>query len=125
MKNERRVVQTRHVLAVKDLKIEAAYYIDKLGFDRDFTAPGWEFLSFGDFKVMLGECSDEMSAEATGNHSWFAHALIENVDEVYKEFIDRGATVLSSLENKPWGIREFSVVTPDGHRIVYGQLINQ
>ena len=120
---KRKVVQTRHVLAVKDLKIEAAYYLDKLGFDRDFTAPGWEFLSFGDFKVMLGECSDEMTAEATGNHSWFAHALIENVDEIYQEFIDRGATILSSIESKPWGIREFSVVTPDGHRIVFGQLI--
>jgi len=79
-------------------------------------------LSFGDFKVMLGECSDEMTAEATGNHSWFAHALIENVDEIYQEFIDRGATILSSIESKPWGIREFSVVTPDGNRIVFGQL---
>jgi hypothetical protein len=81
---KRKVVHTRHVLAVKDLKVEAAYYVDKLGFDRDFTAPGWEFLSFGDFKVMLGECSDEMTAEATGNHSWFAHALTENVDEVIR-----------------------------------------
>jgi hypothetical protein len=61
MSKERKVVHTRHVLAVKDLAIEAAYYIDKLGFERDFTAPGWEFLSFGDFKVMLGECADEMT----------------------------------------------------------------
>ena len=121
---KRKVVQTRHVLAVKDLKIEAAYYLDKLGFDRDFTAPGWEFLSFGDFKVMLGECSDEMTAEATGNHSWFAHALIENVDEIYQEFIGRGAVILSSIESKPWGIREFSILTPDGHRIVFGQLMS-
>jgi uncharacterized glyoxalase superfamily protein PhnB len=123
MNHQRNVVHTRHVLAVKDLTVEAAYYIDKLGFDRDFTAPGWEFLSFGDFKVMLGECADEMTAEATGNHSWYAHALIENVNEVYQEFIDRGAQVLSPIENKPWGIREFSVVTPDGHRIVFGQII--
>ena len=77
----RRVVHTRHVLAVKDLRVETDYYIDKLGFERDFTAPGWEFLSFGIFKVMLGECADEMTAEETGNHSWFAHALVENVDE--------------------------------------------
>lgn len=117
-----RVVRTRHVLAVKDLAIEAAYYIDKLGFDRDFTAPGWEFLSFGDFKVMLGECSDEMTADETGNHSWYAHVIVENVDEVYEEFISRGASILSAIENKPWGIREFSVVTPDGHRIVFGQV---
>lgn len=122
---ERKVVHTRHVLAVKDLKVAAAYFIDKLGFDRDFTAPGWEFLSFGDFKVMLGECSDEMSAEATGNHSWFAHALIENVDEVYAEFIERGAEIISPIADKPWGIRDFCVVTPDGHRIVFGQLISE
>jgi uncharacterized glyoxalase superfamily protein PhnB len=122
MSKERKVVHTRHVLAVKDLKIEAAYYIDKLGFDRDFTAPGWEFLSFGEFKVMLGECADEMTAEATGNHSWFAHALLENVDEVYQEFTDRGANILSPIANKPWGIRDFTIVTPDGHRIVFGQL---
>ena len=125
MGNERKVVHTRHVLAVKDLKIEADYYKEKLGFDLDFTAPGWEFLSFGDFKVMLGECSDEVTAEATGNHSWFAHALVENVDEVYQEFIDRGAKILSPIADKPWGIRDFTVVTPDGHRIVFGQMIGE
>jgi uncharacterized glyoxalase superfamily protein PhnB len=123
MSTQRRVKQTRHVLAVKDLEIEAAYYVEKLGFDRDFTVPGWEFLSFGDFKVMLGECADEMTAEATGNHSWFAHALVENVDDVYREFIERGASILSTIADKPWDIREFSVVTPDGHRIAFGQLI--
>jgi uncharacterized glyoxalase superfamily protein PhnB len=120
---ERVVVRTRHVLAVKDLKIEADYYKYKLGFDLDFTAPGWEFLSFGDFKVMLGECADEMTAEATGNHSWYAHVIVENVDEVYEELIERGAQILSKIENKPWGVREFSVVTPDGHRIAFGQMI--
>ena len=123
VRSERSVVHTRHVLAVKDLKVEAEYYTDKLGFDRDFTAPGWEFLSFGDFKVMLGECADEMTAAETGNHSWYAHALVEKVDEVYAEFIERGATILSKIDNKPWGIRDFSVVTPDGHRIVFGQML--
>ena len=122
MENERRVVHTRHVLAVKDLTVAAEYFKSKLGFDLDFTAPGWEFLSFGDFKVMLGECSDEMTAEATGNHSWFAHCLVENVDEIYTEFNERGAVILSRIADKPWGIRDFTVVTPDGHRIVFGQL---
>jgi uncharacterized glyoxalase superfamily protein PhnB len=110
------------VLAVKDLEIEAAYYIDKLGFERDFTAPGWEFLSFGTFKVMLGECPDDMPARDTGCHSWYSHTLVENVDDVYQEMIERGAKILSTIADKPWGIREFSVETPDGHRIVFGQI---
>jgi uncharacterized glyoxalase superfamily protein PhnB len=122
---ERKVVSTRHVLAVKELKAEADYYIQKLGFERDFTAPGWEFLSFGNFKVMLGECTDEVTAEETGNHSWFAHALVENVDDVYKEFNERGAHILSPIANKPWGIRDFTILTPDGHRIVFGQVIDK
>ncbi len=124
MPKERKIVHTRHVLAVKDLKVEADYYIDKLGFERDFTAPGWEFLSFGDFKVMLGECTDEMTAEETGNHSWFAHALVENVDAIYEEFKSTGAEFIQQPPaDKSWGIREFGVRTPDGHRIVFGQLI--
>lgn len=38
---ERKVIHARHVLAVKDLKVEADYYINKLGFDCDCTVPGW------------------------------------------------------------------------------------
>jgi uncharacterized glyoxalase superfamily protein PhnB len=121
---DKKVVHTRHVLAVKDLAAAAEYFVETLGFDRDFTAPGWEFLSFGDFKVMLGECSDEMSAESTGNHSWFAHCLLENVDEVYEEIVSRGAKILSPIKDQPWGIRDFCVATPDGHRIVFGQMID-
>lgn len=124
MTTNRKVVHTRHVLAVNDLARSAAYFKDKLGFELDFTAPGWEFLSFGDFKVMLGECSDEMTAEETGNHSWFAHALVENVDEVYEEIVGRGAEIISTIRSRPWGIRDFTVKTPDGHRIVFGQLIS-
>lgn len=122
---EPNVVRTRHVLAVKDLRVEAEYYIEKLGFDRDFTVPGWEFLSFGDFKVMLGECPDDLPARDTGCHSWFAHVIVENVDEIYESFIARGAVILSPVADKPWDIREFSVETPGGHRIVFGQAIDR
>lgn len=124
MHEERKVIHTRHVLAVKDLAVSAAYFVDKLGFDRDFTAPGWEFLSFGIFKVMLGECSDAPWARETGDHSYFAHALVENVDEVFSECRTNGADILSPVSNKPWGLREFTVATPDGHRITFGQLIS-
>ena len=120
---ERKIIHTRHVLAVKDLAVSAEHFVEKLGFERDFTAPGWEFLSFGEFKVMLGECTDALWARETGDHSYFAYALVENVNEVYAELIELGAQILSPIANKPWGIRDFTVVTPDGQRIDRGQLL--
>lgn len=124
MSNTRRVVHTRHVLAVKDLQVETAYYINKLSFEHDFSAPGWEFLSFGSFKLMLGECTDALSATETGDHSYFAHVLVENVDEIFLEFIANGAEFSQHVADKPWGLREFSVRTPGGHRLTYGQGID-
>jgi len=117
------VVRTRHVLAVPELQKEKDYYIDKLGFVEDFPAPGWAFLSLGDFKVMLGECPDDAKARDTGCHSWYAHVIVEDVNSLYADVKARGATILSALADKPWDIREFSVETPDGHRIVFGQVI--
>ena len=124
MHAQRKVVHTRHVLAVKDLAVTAGYFVDKLGFDRDFTAPGWEFLSFGIFKVMLGECTDALWARETGDHSYFCYVLVENLDEIFSEFKSNGAELTSAPTDKPWGLREFVVSTPDGHRIVFGQQIS-
>jgi uncharacterized glyoxalase superfamily protein PhnB len=119
------VVRTRHVLAVPELQKEKDYYINKLGFVEDFPMPGWAFLSLGDFKVMLGECPDDAKARDTGCHSWYAHVIVEDVDSLYADVKKRGAMILSEPADKPWDIREFSVETPDGHRIVFGQAITR
>ena len=115
------VIHTRHVLAVKDLEVSTRYFREQLGFQRDFTVPGWEFLSLGGFRVMLGECRDAMAASATGDHSYFAHVLVKEVDDLFHVCQQRGATILFPVADKPWGLREFGVVTPDGHRICFGQ----
>jgi uncharacterized glyoxalase superfamily protein PhnB len=117
------VLRTRHVLAVTNLALSTDYYLNKLGFARDFAVEGWEFLSLGNFKVMLGECPAEVPAAQTGNHSYFAHVVVTDVDALYAYYQARGATFLFPVADKPWGLREFGVSTPDGHRIMFGQEI--
>lgn len=119
------VVQTRHVLAVRNLGLSARYYMETLGFQRDFAVDGWEFLSLGDFKVMLGECPDEVPASATNNHAYFAHVLVEDVDSLFRAYQQRAAHFSFRVADKPWGLREFAVETPDGHRIVFAQKIDE
>lgn len=112
----------RSVLAVRDLARSTRFYVEVLGFTPDpIQAPGWSFLTRDAFRVMLGECKDEVPAEATGNHSWFVHLIMEGLDAYYHEVRAKGAEILSHPSDRPWGLREFVIRTPDGHRIVLAE----
>jgi catechol 2,3-dioxygenase-like lactoylglutathione lyase family enzyme len=118
------LTNVRSVLAVKDLAISVAFYRDVLGLSLDFEAPGWAFLSRGRFEVMLGECADAMSADETGDHSYFAYVSVEGIDDLYRELCAKNVPRVQELSDKLWGMREFGVRTPDGHRIMFGQRIH-
>ena len=120
------IVNSRCVLAVRDLQVSTRYYVDVLGFKIDpINAEGWSFLTRDSFRMMLGECPDEKAASELGNHSYFAYWNIDRVDEFYREIVARGALVSSAPADKPWGLREFGMRTPDGHRITCGELIQR
>jgi len=58
-----------------------------------------------------------------GDHSWFAYTDMDDVDGLYSEYKAKGVKIIQELVNRPWGTREFSIETPDGHRIMFGQEI--
>lgn len=118
------IVNSRCVLAVRDLVISTRYYTDVLGFQKEpIDAPGWSFLTRDCFRIMLGECANERPAGELGDHSYFVYWNVQGVDDLYQEFAAKGALLTSKPTNKPWGLREFTLTTPDGHRIACGQPI--
>jgi catechol 2,3-dioxygenase-like lactoylglutathione lyase family enzyme len=120
------IVSYWSVLAVRDLELSTRYYIDVLGFTKEpIHGEGWSFLTRGAFRVMLGECRDEKPAGELGNHSYYAYWNIDHVDEFYEEIVAKGALVTSKPTTKPWGLREFAMKTPDGHRITCGETIRR
>ena len=53
-----KILNSRCVLAVRDLKISTRYYTDILGFSKDpIDAEGWSFLTRDTFRVMHRERS--------------------------------------------------------------------
>ena len=116
-----KVKATQHVLAVKDLETTENYFLDKLGFSVRCRVGGWCFLSLGSCLVLVGQCPDEMSARDTGEHSYFAYVNCESIDDLYQDYQKRGADIFQEIADKPWGLREFGVATPDGHRIMFGE----
>jgi catechol 2,3-dioxygenase-like lactoylglutathione lyase family enzyme len=119
-----RIVSSRCVLAVHDLEVSTRYFTDVLGFSRDpIDAAGWSFLTRDNFRVMLGECPDQRPASELGDHSYFAYWNVEGVDDLHRELAARGALLIAAPGDKPWGLREFALRTPDGHRITCGEPI--
>ena len=50
-----KIVNSRCVLAVRDLEVSTRYYVDILGFRKDpINSMGWSFLTRDSFRVMLG-----------------------------------------------------------------------
>jgi len=118
------LLESRTVLAVRDLRASTKFYLDVLGFQRDFGSESdelWAFLSRGNFKVMLGECPDERPASELGCHSYVAYIVVDGVDELHQEVAARGAAIISQPTSQPWGLREFAIRTPDGHRMTFGE----
>jgi len=117
-----RLIESRAVLAVRDLAASTRYYTDVLGFRRDpVDARGWSFLTRESIKLMLGECADEVPASETGNHSWFVRIIVEELDDFQREILARGADVIMAPADRAYGLREFVVRTPDGHRIMFAE----
>lgn len=114
------ILQNHYVLAVHDIKLSAAFYVDKLGFEIVMEPEGWIFVQRDHVMIMLGECPDDLPAHDTGCHSYFAYLRVDDADALYAEFTGRGVEFLSPIADKPWGMREFGVRTVDGHRIMVG-----
>ena len=118
------ITMSTFVLAVKDLKASKKFYIDKLGFTEDFSVDGWAFLSRGACKLRLGDCPGAMPMSEARDHSWFAYLHVQDAADLYEEIVRKEVEIWHKLEDKPWGMREFAVVTPDGHRIVFGETLS-
>lgn len=87
-----RIVDSRCVLAARNLKDSTRFYTDVLGFQRDFGdgSDGWSFLSRDNFKVMLGECPDEKPASELGDRSYVVYLTVEGLDQLQQELSARG-----------------------------------
>jgi catechol 2,3-dioxygenase-like lactoylglutathione lyase family enzyme len=117
------ILQNHYVLAVHDVKKSARFYVDVLGFAIVSEPTGWIFVKRDHCLIMLGECPDDMHPSELGCHNYFGYLRVDDVDAFYSQVKRAGGELLSEPADKPWGMREFGVRSPDGHRIMIGQSV--
>ena len=117
------ILQNHYVLAVPDVRASAAFFVDALGFRIVNEPPGWIFVARDNSMIMLGECPDAIAASELGDHSYFAYLRVDDADAFFTQVLASGVRPNAPISDKPWGMREFGVRTPDGHRITIGHII--
>lgn len=116
------ILQNHYVLAVHDLKVSSQFFLD-IGFELYMQPDGWVFVKKNNCMIMLGECKDAIAPRNLGDHSYFAYLRVDDADAYFQELKSKSIKT-SSIETKSWGMREFSLSTPEGHRLMIGQRID-
>lgn len=114
------IVDSTPILPVLDLDVAAAFY-ESAGFDvHRYGGGGYAFVHFDEESVFdLGVSEPLLDREA--NRSG-AYLITPQADDWHRRMSGDGLPV-SALEDKPWGMREFTLADPDGNRIRIGHSI--
>lgn len=96
------------ILNVKNLAASMDYYVNKLGFKKNWEWPG--FASVGRGKVAIFLCQG-----AQGRPGTWMSIFMDDVGPLYDEYQKSGAIIKEPPMNFPWGHCEFLVEDLDGH----------
>jgi catechol 2,3-dioxygenase-like lactoylglutathione lyase family enzyme len=115
------------ILPARDLAETQAFY-ERLG----FQAAGWWPTQFGGYaSLRRGDLTMHFfSFEDISPYQNYAQCYwrVKDVDALYAEFqaaaLSRsGIPRLEPIEDRPWGMREFSIVDPNGNLVRVGRQI--
>jgi len=98
------------ILNVKDLAASMDYYVNKLGFKKN-----WESEFFA--SVSRGKVSIFLCQGAQGGLGTWMSIFLDDVDALYEEYKKSGAIIVEPPMNFPWEQREMLVGDLDDHRL--------
>lgn len=103
------------VLATADVAATSRYYRDVLGFrvEDAYSTPTWTMLWADQCQLFLN-FDPELAATAKGQQVMIC---APRIDSLYEEHKAKGAAIVSEIENKPWGLREYTVEDPSGYHL--------
>jgi uncharacterized glyoxalase superfamily protein PhnB len=111
------VVDSTPILPVVEMDAAVAFY-ESAGFDvQQYEGGGYTFVRVDDESVFDLSTVERGLDPATNNAA--CYLIVEDVEAWHRRLADLGVSV-TSLEDKPWGMREFAVTDPSGNRLRFG-----
>ena len=104
------------ILAFLDQNKTVSFY-SKLGFECNANWKGYLMCKRENISIHLWMCDDESIPKNTGYYIY-----VNEIEILYKECMDLGIVHPNGkLENKPWNMRQFSILDNSGNIINFGQ----
>jgi uncharacterized glyoxalase superfamily protein PhnB len=104
------------ILNVKNVPASIAYYVDKLGFQKE-----WDWGEPATFGCVYRDAVRIFLCQgAQGSPGTWISVFVHDVDPLYEDYKRRGAIIRQKPTNFPWGLREMNVEDLDGHRLRMG-----
>lgn len=127
--NKAKLTASAPVLLVKDVVESAKWYVEKMGFENpEFVGepPVFCMINRDDFQVFFSKADENKIIPnwKIVDKMWNAYFWVDDVESLYKEFIERGATIDYELHLKVYNVLEFGINDPDGYDIAFGQIMN-
>lgn len=112
------------ILFVRNVKLSAIFFRDKLGFEIDFLhglPPFYGSVSRDAVCLHLRFVHDTFFAQAAAREESLilASIQVENVQHLFHEFKARGVDFPQKLRKQAWGGTDFQVRDPDGNVISF------
>ena len=110
-------------LACVDVEKTMQFYIDKLGFTKDWTWNGddGEITDGGVVRDDLSIYFMKNAELAARVHESELMMDVSPIEAIHAEHVTRGAPITRPLRDEPWGVREYSIVDPAGYRLRFGE----
>ena len=112
------------ILFVRDVKVSASYFHEKLGFEIDFLhglPPFYGSVSRDGICLHLRFVQRPFFADAASQERELilASFVVANVQALFEEFKERGVEFAQKLKKQAWGGTDFRVRDPDGNVISF------
>ncbi len=104
------------LLLVPDVPATAAFYRRKLGFNSDPGAATPEYTVVWRDNAAVHLAKGEGAPTGVRIFFW-----VKDVNTLYEEVLKRGAAIAVPIQTRPYGIRDFSLLDPNGVMVVLGQ----
>lgn len=106
-------------LPVSDMERSVAYYQEALGFRLAWRTVDGSLaaLASGEIEMLLLVPWTQGSPPPT----YSAYVYVEDPDALYTEYQQAGADIIEPVATRSYGMRDFAVRDPDGHRFTLGR----